>query len=114
MVCTRVFWKPLREGTASAISPHWRGYRCDARDWSRMPKSAENSISEYRVLGSTGERVSPIGIGGWDLGPANVYQQLSLRIVLRAIDRGGHFRDNAWDYNGFGSQVRPGKTERHA
>src|SRR5258705_8726037 len=112
MLCTRVFWKPLREGTASAISPHWRGYRCDARDWSRMPKSAENSISEYRVLGSTGERVSPIGIGGWHLGLPNVDEQLSLRIVRTAIDRGVNFMDNSWDYNGGASEIRLGKALR--
>src|SRR5258706_7724766 len=112
MLCTRVFWKPLREGTASAISPHWRGYLCDARDWSRMLKSAENSISEYRVLGSLGERVSAIGLGGWHLGLPTVDEQLSLRIVRSAVDRGINFMDNSWDYNGGASEIRMGKALR--
>ncbi|HKC82233.1 MAG TPA: aldo/keto reductase, partial [Gemmatimonadaceae bacterium] len=77
-----------------------------------MPKSAENSISEYRVLGSTGERVSPIGIGGWHLGLPNVDEQLSLRIVRTAIDRGVNFMDNSWDYNGGASEIRLGKALR--
>jgi aryl-alcohol dehydrogenase-like predicted oxidoreductase len=77
-----------------------------------MPKSAENAISEYRVLGSTGERVSPIGIGGWHLGLPNVDEPLSLRIVRTAIDRGVNFMDNSWDYNGGASEIRLGKALR--
>jgi len=77
-----------------------------------VPRSAENAISEYRVLGSTGERVSPIGIGGWHLGLPNVDEPLSLRIVRTAIDRGVNFMDNSWDYNGGASEIRMGKALR--
>jgi aryl-alcohol dehydrogenase-like predicted oxidoreductase len=77
-----------------------------------MPKIPENAISEYRVLGSTGERVSPIGLGGWHLGLPNVDEPLSLRIVRTAIDRGVNFMDNSWDYNGGASEIRLGKALR--
>jgi aryl-alcohol dehydrogenase-like predicted oxidoreductase len=51
----------------------------------------------YRVLGSTGEQVSAIGLGGWHLGFKRVDAHLSLRIVRSAIDRGITFLDNCWD-----------------
>jgi predicted aldo/keto reductase-like oxidoreductase len=77
-----------------------------------MPESVEESISKYRILGHTGERVSPIGIGGWHLGLPTVDERLSLRIVRTAIDRGVNFMDNSWDYNGGASEIRMGKALR--
>ncbi len=53
----------------------------------------------YRTLGSTGERESAIEVGGWHLGLKHVDEDLSLRIVRSAIDRGLTFMDNSWDYN---------------
>jgi predicted aldo/keto reductase-like oxidoreductase len=75
----------------------------------------ENAVptSQYRLLGSTGERVSPIGIGGWHLGLPTVDEQLSLRIVRTAIDRGVNFMDNSWDYNDGASEIRMGKALRN-
>ena len=46
----------------------------------------------YRTLGSTDERVSAIGVGGWHLSLKHVDEALSLRIVREAIDRGVHPR----------------------
>jgi hypothetical protein len=40
----------------------------------------------YRDLGSTGERVSAIGIGGWHLGLKHVDEPLSIRIVRTAVE----------------------------
>ncbi|HEV7838505.1 MAG TPA: aldo/keto reductase [Gemmatimonadaceae bacterium] len=77
-----------------------------------MPERATVGTAEYRVLGNTGERVSPIGLGGWHLGLPNVDEQLSLRIVRTAIDRGVNFMDNSWDYNGGASEIRLGKALR--
>jgi predicted aldo/keto reductase-like oxidoreductase len=65
-----------------------------------------------RPLGSTGERVSAIGLGGWHLGLPTVDEQLSLRIVRSAIDRGLNFMDNSWDYNAGTSEIRMGKALR--
>ncbi|HEX9383808.1 MAG TPA: aldo/keto reductase [Gemmatimonadaceae bacterium] len=77
-----------------------------------MPEKVGDAISLYRVLGSTGERVSAIGLGGWHLGLPTVGEQLSLRIVRSAIDRGINFMDNSWDYNGGASEIRMGKALR--
>jgi len=77
-----------------------------------VPKKATDAISQYRVLGSTGERVSAIGLGGWHLGLPTVDEQLSIRIVRSAIDRGLNFMDNSWDYNGGTSEIRMGKALR--
>ena len=77
-----------------------------------MPKKVTDAISQYRVLGSTGERVSAIGLGGWHLGLPTVDEQLSLRIVRSAIDRGINFMDNSWDYNDGASEIRMGKALR--
>jgi aryl-alcohol dehydrogenase-like predicted oxidoreductase len=64
----------------------------------------------YRTLGSTGEKVSAIGVGGWHLGLQHVDEQLALRIVRSAIDRGINFLDNCWDYNEGASEERMGKA----
>ncbi|MDX6445252.1 MAG: hypothetical protein QOH71_2326 [Blastocatellia bacterium] len=66
----------------------------------------------YRTLGSTGEKVSAIGVGGWHLGLKTVDEQLAIRIVRSAIDRGANFLDNCWDYNDGASELRMGKALR--
>src|SRR5918992_2887322 len=66
----------------------------------------------YRILGSTGEHVSAIGVGGWHLGLKSVDEQLAIRIVRSAIDRGINFLDNCWDYNEGASEVRMGQALR--
>ena len=64
----------------------------------------------YRTLGSTGERVSAIGVGGWHLGLKHVDEQLAVRIVRTAIDCGINFLDNCWDYNDGASETRMGRA----
>ena len=66
----------------------------------------------HRTLGSTGEKVSAIGVGGWHLGLKTVDEQLAIRIVRSAIDRGINFLDNSWDYNEGESEKRMGKALR--
>ncbi len=66
----------------------------------------------YRVLGNTGEKVSAIGVGGWHLGMPDVDEQLSIRIIRTAIDRGINFLDNCWDYHEGVSEIRMGKALR--
>ena len=66
----------------------------------------------YRKLGSTGERVSAIGVGGWHLGLSHVDKSLALRIVRMALDRGINFLDNCWDYNEGQSEIRMGEALR--
>ncbi len=64
----------------------------------------------YRTLGRTGERVSAIGLGGWHLGMKTVSEDLSIRIIRSALDRGLNFLDNSWDYNDGVSEIRMGKA----
>ena len=77
-----------------------------------MPDGSRKSEVPYRVLGRTRERVSAIGLGGWHLGLKHVDEELSLRIVREAINRGINFMDNSWDYNEGASEIRMGKALR--
>jgi predicted aldo/keto reductase-like oxidoreductase len=79
---------------------------------SGVPEKAIDAITQYRSLGKTGERVSPIGLGGWHLGLPNVDEQLGFRIVRSAIDHGITFMDNSWDYNEGASEIRMGRALR--
>jgi predicted aldo/keto reductase-like oxidoreductase len=66
----------------------------------------------YRTLGRTGEKVSAVGIGGWHIGLPDVDEQMSIRIIRTAVDRGINFMDNCWDYNDGVSEIRMGKALR--
>src|SRR5277367_6065720 len=77
-----------------------------------MPLKKTNSEMQTRILGSTGEKVSAIGLGEWHLGLKHVNEQLAIRIVRSAIDRGITFMDNSWDYNKGTSEKRMGKALR--
>ncbi len=72
-------------------------------------KTTENEMI-YRKLGSTGERVSAIGVGGHHLGLKTVSEKTAVRIVHEAIERGINFFDNSWDYNEGRSERRMGKA----
>jgi predicted aldo/keto reductase-like oxidoreductase len=64
----------------------------------------------YRQLGSTGEKVSLVGLGGYHLGIPD--EQESIRIIRTAVDNGINFMDNCWDYNQGQSEIRMGKALR--
>jgi aryl-alcohol dehydrogenase-like predicted oxidoreductase len=66
----------------------------------------------YRTLGSTGEKVSAIGVGGWHLGLKHVDAHLAERIIRTAVDRGVNFLDNSWDYSEGESERRMGQALR--
>jgi len=72
--------------------------------------TAENTGIPYRDLGTTGEKVSAVGIGGWHIGRPKVPEKLATRIIHSAIDRGINFLDNCWDYNAGISEVRMGRA----
>jgi aryl-alcohol dehydrogenase-like predicted oxidoreductase len=71
-----------------------------------------NNEMIYRELGSTGEKVSAIGLGGWHLALKYVDEPLAIKLVRAAIDRGMTFMDNCWDYNEGASEIRMGKALR--
>jgi hypothetical protein len=65
----------------------------------------------YRELGTTGERVSAIGLGGFHLAKdAQTTQEDAVKLVRAAIDGGITFMDNCWDYNDGISEVRMGQA----
>jgi predicted aldo/keto reductase-like oxidoreductase len=57
-----------------------------------------------RPLGTSGVRVSALGLGGYHLAKAKTERE-GIRIVHAAIDAGVTFMDNAWEYH-------EGKSER--
>ena len=61
-----------------------------------MEHESRNGIPT-RVLGSTGVRVTIIGVGGYHIGKGDA--DLGVRIIRKAIDEGINFLDNAWCYN---------------
>ena len=65
-----------------------------------------------RSLGSTGEHVSCLGVGGAHLGGKDVDEQLAIRIIRTAIDGGITFLDNSWDYHKGASEKRMGRALR--
>lgn len=48
----------------------------------------------YRTLGCTGEKVTAIGIGGSRIGLNGMDEQLGIRILRTAVDRGINFKEN--------------------
>jgi aryl-alcohol dehydrogenase-like predicted oxidoreductase len=65
----------------------------------------------YRPLGSTGEQVSVLGLGGHHIGRLSDEQE-AIRLVRSAIDHGLTFMDNSWDYHEGVSEIRMGKALR--
>src|SRR4051794_2765737 len=63
-----------------------------------------------RPLGTTGENVSIVGLGGFHLGMPRVQEAEAIRLVRSALDQGVNFLDNSWDYNDGQSEIRVGKA----
>lgn len=61
-----------------------------------------------RELGSTGERVSIVGLGGFHLSKPSETE--AVRIIHAALDAGIDFMDNSWDYDNGSSEERMGKA----
>jgi uncharacterized protein len=64
----------------------------------------------YRELGTTGEIVSAIGMGGFHIGKPSQTTEDSIKLIRSGIDAGITFLDNCWDYNEGISEVRMGKA----
>jgi len=61
------------------------------------PEYSSNGIP-VRPLGNTGEKVSIIGLGGWDV--VNKQTDLeAVKLIDKALDHGITFFDNAWEYH---------------
>ena len=73
-----------------------------------LPRPTETRKGDmlYRSFGKTGETVSVIGVGGSHIGEVST-EDLAIRIIRTAIDKGINFRDNSWDYKRWN---RPGRA----
>jgi len=76
----------------------------------QSPENSRSGEMIYRKLGSTGELVSAIGLGGAHLGRPS--EEEAIRITRSALDRGITFLDNCWDYSNGECEVRMGKALR--
>src|SRR4030088_137818 len=72
---------------------------------------AAGANMNYRTLGSTGEKVSIVGLGGAHIGKVKEENE-SIRSMRTALDQGLNFMDNSWDYNDGVSEIRMGKALR--
>lgn len=68
----------------------------------------DNSIPK-RPLGSTGELVSLLAIGGYAIGQPSD-PRIGIRIIRTGIDNGVNFLDNAWCYHGGRSEEIMGQA----
>ena len=73
------------------------------------PETFREGDMIYRMLGSTGEKVSAIGLGGSHLREPETDDE-AVKLVHTAIDRGITFMDNCWDYGEGLSEIRMGKA----
>ncbi|HWZ50997.1 MAG TPA: aldo/keto reductase [Granulicella sp.] len=76
------------------------------------PTRPQSPDMVYRQLGTTGETVSAIGLGGYHLGKADLPADQSIALIRKAIDHGITFMDNCWDYNDGTSEIRMGQALR--
>ena len=77
----------------------------------KLPDETVRGDMRYRRLGSTGEEVSLIGLGGHHIG-RQADENESVRIIRAAVDAGVTFMDNCWDYHDGLSEIRMGKALR--
>src|ERR1700740_1731822 len=72
---------------------------------------AQTTSIPRRTLGRTGEKVSLVGLGVYNIGMQKDETE-SIRIIRTALDSGINFLDNCWDYNDGQSEIRMGKALR--
>ena len=77
------------------------------------PNETRKGDMLYRTFGQTGETVSVIGVGGSHIGQT-ASDELAIRLIRSAMDRGVNFMDNSWDYNNGDGQgeLKMGKALR--
>ena len=73
------------------------------------PETFQENGMIYRMLGSTGQKVSAIGMGGFHMSKPQTDEE-AVKLIRTAIDRGITFMDNCWDYADGVSEIRMGKA----
>src|ERR1700720_2838230 len=102
----------LKSATAAGVGAAIATNAQTSRASNTPVKRPESPGMIYRELGTTGERVSAIGMGGYHLGKQAEASQ-SIQLMHAGIDRGITFMDNCWDYNDGISEVRMGQALRN-
>src|SRR6266566_8428452 len=102
----------LKTATAATVGAAIPATAQTAQPSNAPVKRPESPNMIYRELGTTGERVSAIGMGGYHLGKQPEASQ-SIQLMHAGIDRGITFLDNCWDYNDGISEVRMGQALRN-
>src|SRR5579872_5256778 len=76
-----------------------------------IARAAAGQDIPRRPLGSTGEKVSILVVGGYHIGvPSD--EAVGIRIIRTALDSGVNFLDHCWDYHDGESEIRMGKALR--
>jgi aryl-alcohol dehydrogenase-like predicted oxidoreductase len=102
----------LKSATAAGVAAATGSAMGQAGNSSAPVTRAQSPDMPYRQLGTTGEMVSAIGMGGYHLGKQKDANE-SIRLMHAGIDRGITFMDNCWDYNDGISEVRMGQALRN-
>jgi len=102
----------LKTATAAGVSTAIAARAKTSRATIPPVKRPESPDMIYRELGTTGERVSAIGMGGYHLGKQADASE-SINLIHAGVDRGITFLDNCWDYNDGISEVRMGQALRN-
>jgi aryl-alcohol dehydrogenase-like predicted oxidoreductase len=102
----------LKSATAASVGAAIATNAQTSRAANTPVKRPESPDMIYRELGTTGERVSAIGMGGYHLGKQTDSAE-SIRLMHAGIDHGITFLDNCWDYNDGISEVRMGQALRN-
>ncbi len=80
-----------------------------SKDFLSTPETILEGEMIYRTLGTTGEKVSAIGMGGFHIGKQETEGE-SIKLIRTGVDRGITFLDNCWDYHDGASEIRMGKA----
>jgi uncharacterized protein len=102
----------LKTATAAGVAAAIPAGAQSPQSSSTPIKRPESPNMIYRELGTTGERVSAIGMGGYHLGKQKDAGE-SINLMHAGIDGGITFLDNCWDYNDGISEVRMGQALRN-
>src|SRR5437667_8359105 len=102
----------LKTATAATVAAAIPASAQTAQPSNAPVKRPESPDMIYRELGTTGERVSAIGMGGYHRGKQPEASQ-SIQLMHAGIDRGITFLDNCWDYNDGISEIRMGQALRN-
>ena len=102
----------LKTATAASVAAAIPATAQTSQPAATPVKRPESPDMIYRELGTTGERVSAIGMGGYHLGKQKDATE-SIQLIHAGIDRGITFMDNCWDYNDGISEVRMGQALRN-